>query len=155
MSKSALSFAAPALLVSFLVVACGDASDDAPSAPDTGKNADSGATLPPPSSGATEDAGDTPPPASKSDAGSPGDTPKPDAGGGAAAPTCPWADDLLKMAGKFSEIQAGAPCDATCNAATHCCVDPLGSIGGGGGGIPGLDAGGGGGLGGPVCVTND
>ncbi|MBX3262336.1 MAG: hypothetical protein KF782_21820 [Labilithrix sp.] len=55
------------------------------------------------------------------------------------------------MLSKMSEIQAQAPCDATCNPATHCCFDLLG---GGGGGLP-IDAGipGGGGLGGS-CVSN-
>ncbi|MBX3212307.1 MAG: hypothetical protein KF850_09765 [Labilithrix sp.] len=50
---------------------------------------------------------------------------------------------------KLNELQAQAPCDATCNPATHCCFNPLG---GGGGGI---DAGipGGGGLGG-ICLSN-
>ena len=58
-----------------------------------------------------------------------------------------------------TEIQAGAPCDSTCNAATHCCLDLFGGAGGGGstGGLP-LDAGtssGGGMPTGGSCVSNN
>lgn len=78
------------------------------------------------------------------------------------------------MIEKASEIQAQAPCDATCNPTTHCCLDlglgggglPGGSSGlpGGSSGLPGMDAGlpgsstsGSGGIpggGGGVCVSN-
>jgi hypothetical protein len=59
----------------------------------------------------------------------------------------------------MTEIQAGAPCDSTCNPATHCCLDLFGGAGGGGstGGLP-IDAGtssGGGTPSGGSCVSNN
>ena len=58
------------------------------------------------------------------------------------------------MIEKAAELQAQAPCDSTCNPATHCCFDLFGG-GGGGGGLP-IDAGMGGGGGVPTgaCVSN-
>jgi hypothetical protein len=69
-------------------------------------------------------------------------------------PACSF--DPQKLIEKAAELQSGAPCDATCDPATHCCFDLLGGMGGSGGlpGIPGL---GDGGLGVPggggTCVT--
>ena len=62
----------------------------------------------------------------------------------------------MKMIEKAGEIQAGAPCDATCNPATHCCLDLFGGGLGGSSGLP-LDAGMGGSGGlptGGTCVSN-
>jgi hypothetical protein len=70
------------------------------------------------------------------------------------------------MLEKIQEITAGAPCDASCNASTHCCLDLLGGAGGSSGlpggssglpggssGLPGGSSSGGLPGGGGVCVS--
>ena len=140
------------LVVAF--VACAQSATDIPgedeAAADAGASS-SGSTLPPSNPPADSGAGST-------SSGSSSGSTKTDSGGASSsssggssgssgtAPACSFAGDIAKLLAKAAEIQAGAPCDKSCNPTTHCCLDLLG---GGGGGLP-IEAG----FGGPVCVSN-
>ena len=130
--KSALALIVSGLVASVLVAssvsACAESASDldpGPGADGDEKEEDNRASLPPPTGGSKTDAGSSS--SSSSSSGSGG------------IPAC----DPSVVVDKISEIQAGKPCDATCNPATHCCFDLLG-----GGGlpipIPGLSA---------ACIT--
>ncbi len=157
-----------ALVSAAFAVACASTESDIPEGND-GKSggetgSSTGTTLPPSnppkgdsgtgstssSGGSTSSSGGAKTDSGASSSGSSGSS-------GGTAPACSFSGDFTKLIAKASEIQAGAPCDASCNPTTHCCLD-LG-LGGGGasGGLP-LDAGAGGGGGlptGGVCVSNN
>ena len=175
--QSAHVLAVSSILASALVFACAESAEEIPgeeksnAAGGNGTSTESSSTLPPSnpaggsttssSGGSTSSGGQST--SSGSTTSSSGSTTSSSGGSSGGAPACAWAGDFQKMLSKMTEIQAGAPCDSTCNPATHCCLDLLGGMGASGGtsgGLP-LDAGtssGGGGLptgGGGTCVSNN
>ena len=132
--KSALALIASGLVGSVLVAssvsACAESASDLDPGPANGeeKEEDNRASLPPPTGGG----------GSKTDAGSSSSSSS--SSGGSGIPAC----DPLAAFTKMSEIQAGAPCDSTCNPAPPCCFDLLGGALPIDAGIPGLSA---------ACIT--
>lgn len=177
--QSAHVLVGASLLASALVFACAESAEDIPgegneSGANGGTKTENSQTLPPSnpaggstSGGSTSSSGGSTSTSSGSTTSSSGSTTSSSggtsSGSSGSVPACSWAGDFTKMISKMAEIQAGAPCDSTCDPATHCCFDlagGLGSSGGASGGLP-LDAGtssGGGGLptgGGGTCVSNN
>ena len=136
-------------------VACAESAADIPGEDDADADAggsSSGSTLPPSNPPADSGTGSTSSSGSssggaKTDSGSQSSGSSSGSSGSGALPACSFGGDIVKLLTKLPEIQAGAPCDASCNATTHCCLDLLG---GAEGGLP-IDAG----LGsGGICVSN-
>lgn len=150
-------------------VACASTETDIPADGEKGSGdngSSTSSTLPPSNppktdsgTGSTSSSGGSSSGGTKADAGTSSGGSSGSSGSG-MAPACSFSGDFTKLIAKAAEIQAGAPCDATCNPTTHCCLDlGLGGGGGASGGLP-IDAGAGGGGGGGlptggVCVSNN